>query len=61
MRVDDLLTFCPADILIFQMPVPEKNAALDRDLLRDQAYARIRDAIVDGTLTPGERLRDQEL
>lgn len=43
------------------MPVPEKNAALDRDLLRDQAYVAIRDAIVDGTLQPEERLRDQEL
>lgn len=43
------------------MPVPERQAALDRDLLRDRAYATIRDAIVDGTLAPGERLRDQEL
>ncbi len=43
------------------MPVPERQAALDRDLLRDRAYAAIRDAIVDGTLAPGERLRDQEL
>jgi DNA-binding GntR family transcriptional regulator len=37
------------------------NAPLERDLLRDRAYATIRDAIVDGTLAPGERLRDQEL
>lgn len=43
------------------MPVPERQAALERDLLRDRAYAAIRDAIVDGTLAPGERLRDQEL
>ncbi len=48
-------------ILIFQMPVPVNDAPLERDLLRDQAYATIRDAIVDGTLAPGERLRDQEL
>ena len=34
---------------------------LERDLLRDRAYVTIRDAIVDGTLAPGERLRDQEL
>ena len=34
---------------------------LERDLLRDRAYAAIRDAIVDGTLAPGERLRDAEL
>src|SRR3954470_15525660 len=43
------------------MPVPAAKAALERDLLRDRAYTTIRDAIVDGTLQPGERLRDQEL
>jgi DNA-binding GntR family transcriptional regulator len=43
------------------MPVPAGDAPLERDLLRDQAYAAIRDAIVDGTLVPEERLRDQEL
>src|SRR5215470_17356231 len=44
------------------MPVPaEQNAVLERDLLRDRAYVAIRDAIVDGTLQPGERLKDQEL
>src|SRR3954447_10904271 len=48
-------------ILIFQMPVPADRAALERDLLRDRAYTTLRDAIVDGTLQPGERLRDQEL
>jgi len=30
-------------------------------LLREDAYRAIRDAIVDGTLTPGERLNDAEL
>jgi DNA-binding GntR family transcriptional regulator len=43
------------------MPVPADRAALERDLLRDQAYTTLRNAIVDGTLAPGERLRDQEL
>src|SRR3954452_1877104 len=43
------------------MPVPAASGALDRDLLRERAYATLRDAIVDGTLAPGERLRDQEL
>jgi DNA-binding GntR family transcriptional regulator len=43
------------------MPVPADTAALERDLLRDRAYAALRDAIVEGTLAPGERLRDQEL
>src|SRR3954469_8460165 len=42
------------------MPVPQEDP-FERDLLRDRAYAAIRDAIVDGTLAPGERLRDQEL
>jgi DNA-binding GntR family transcriptional regulator len=32
-----------------------------RALLRDDVYRRVRDAIVDGTLHPGEQLRDQEL
>ncbi len=43
------------------MPVPERNEPLARDLLRDRAYHALRDAIVDGTLAPGERLRDPEL
>jgi DNA-binding GntR family transcriptional regulator len=42
------------------MPIPE-TAPLDRDRLRDRAYAALRDAIVAGTLAPGERLRDAEL
>ncbi len=47
--------------MVFQMPVPSDSAAIDRTLLRDEAYARLRDAILDGTLEPGERLRDAEL
>src|SRR3954453_18655782 len=43
------------------MPVPADRAALERDLLRDRAYATIRDAIVDGTLQPGEKLKDADL
>ena len=43
------------------MPVPKQKAATARTLLRDQAYARLRDAILDGTLEPGEQLRDAEL
>jgi DNA-binding GntR family transcriptional regulator len=42
------------------MPVPTSSAPR-RALLRDDAYQRLRDAIVDGTLEPGERLRDAEL
>ncbi|WIE70312.1 GntR family transcriptional regulator [Curtobacterium sp. MCLR17_054] len=44
------------------MPVP-KNPAADepRQLIRDVAYTRIRDEILNGQLEPGERLNDDEL
>lgn len=43
------------------MPVPSERAGTARTLLRDQAYAHLRDAILDGTLEPGEQLKDAEL
>jgi DNA-binding GntR family transcriptional regulator len=43
------------------MPIPENAPAIDRRLLRDDVYGRLRDVIVDGTLAPGEQLRDLEL
>ena len=43
------------------MPVPAFAPSASRALLRDDVYRRVRDAIVDGTLAPGEQLRDQEL
>jgi DNA-binding GntR family transcriptional regulator len=43
------------------MPVPQQRAAVKRELLRDNAYALLSAAIVDGTLAPGESLRDDEL
>ena len=43
------------------MPIPAGVAALSRSLLRDDVYVRLRDAIVDGTFTPGEQLRDGDL
>lgn len=43
------------------MPVPSERKATERHLLRDAAYAAIRDAIVAGTLAPGEHLHDGEL
>ncbi|MEN3612432.1 GntR family transcriptional regulator [Plantactinospora sp. ZYX-F-223] len=43
------------------MPVPENAPAIDRRLLRDDVYHRLRDVIVDGSLAPGEQLRDVEL
>jgi DNA-binding GntR family transcriptional regulator len=44
-----------------QMPVPQKSAAISRRLLHDVAYTALRQAILDGTLAPGKRLRDTEL
>ncbi|SHK16354.1 DNA-binding transcriptional regulator, GntR family [Pseudonocardia thermophila] len=43
------------------MPVPAAAASAQRQLLRDSVFHRIRDAIIDGTLEPGERLLDAEL
>ncbi|MDQ3740307.1 MAG: GntR family transcriptional regulator, partial [Actinomycetota bacterium] len=43
------------------MPVPEQARGVERHLLRDSAYSMLRDAIVDGTLAPGEVLHDDEL
>jgi DNA-binding GntR family transcriptional regulator len=42
------------------MPVPE-TAPLTRVCLSDAAYERLRDWILDGTLAPGEALRDEAL
>lgn len=43
------------------MPVPTNRPPVDRSLLRDDVYRRLRDAITDGTFAPGEQLRDGEL
>jgi len=43
------------------MPIPERQGVIPRALLRENAFRTIRDAIVDGTLAPGERLNDAEL
>jgi DNA-binding GntR family transcriptional regulator len=43
------------------VPVPLQTVERPRRLLRDDVYVRLRDAIVDGTLAPGEQLRDSEL
>jgi DNA-binding GntR family transcriptional regulator len=43
------------------MPVPDRREPVDRHLLRDTAYDRLREAIVDGTLAAGEVLHDEEL
>lgn len=46
---------------IYCMPVPQGRGLVSRSLLRENAYRVIRDAIVDGTLAPGERLNDSDL
>ena len=43
------------------MPVPQQRAAVERQLLRENAYTMLCGAIVDGTLAPGESLHDDEL
>jgi DNA-binding GntR family transcriptional regulator len=43
------------------MPVPDRRDPVDRHLLRDTAYDKLRAAIVDGTLAAGEALHDEEL
>jgi DNA-binding GntR family transcriptional regulator len=44
------------------MPIPSAPAARkERSLLRDDVYKQLLNAIVDGTLAPGESLRDAEL
>jgi DNA-binding GntR family transcriptional regulator len=43
------------------MPVPQSTGEPERTLLRDSVRQRLRDAILDGTLEPGERLHDDEL
>ena len=43
------------------MPVPRPDPSHCPASLRDYAYDALRSAIVDGTLAPGEKLRDAEL
>jgi DNA-binding GntR family transcriptional regulator len=43
------------------MPVPEHRETVDRHLLRETAYEKLCEAIVDGTFAPGEPLHDGEL
>lgn len=43
------------------MPIPVEHAPVRTSLLRDTVHDRLRDAIVDGTLAPGEVVRDTEL
>jgi DNA-binding GntR family transcriptional regulator len=55
------LTAVGSRATIYCMPVPQDVVGSPRALLRDDVYIRLRDAIVGGTLEPGEQLRDGEL
>lgn len=43
------------------MPIPQGDDLPSRTLIRDRVYAQIKQAILDGTIQPGERLEDGEL
>lgn len=43
------------------MPIPPHAPGVDRTLLRDDVFRRLRDAIVDCTFLPGEQLKDVDL
>jgi DNA-binding GntR family transcriptional regulator len=44
------------------MPIPgPRDVKADRSLVREEVYATVRGWIVDGTLEPGEKLRDADL
>ena len=43
------------------MPIPSVQGLHKRQLLRDDVYESLRNAIVDGTFAPGERLKDTQL
>ena len=46
---------------IYCMPIPQQASSVDRTLLRDDVFRRLRDAIVDCTFLPGEQLKDVDL
>ena len=43
------------------MPIPSEVEKLKPRLARDEAYAKLREWIIEGTLGPGEQIRDTEL
>jgi DNA-binding GntR family transcriptional regulator len=43
------------------MPLPDSALKLSRTLARDEAYGKLRDWIIAGTLQPGEVLHDQDI
>ena len=51
----------PTRCAIYCMPIPQQAPGVDRTLLRDDVFRRLRDAIVDCTFLPGEQLKDADL
>src|SRR5690349_3486493 len=51
----------PECVQYIGVPIPTNRPPVDRSLLRDDVYLRLRDAIIDGTFAPGEQLRDGDL
>jgi len=47
------------DVVYYMVPIPQFSRPLSRSLARDEVYRRLKIWIVDGTLRPGEVLRDQ--
>lgn len=43
------------------MPIPQGASPFDRRLLREEVFAHLRAAIIDGTFAPGEQLKDLDL
>jgi DNA-binding GntR family transcriptional regulator len=43
------------------MPLPQTERKLSRTLAREEVYSRLRGWIIEGTLGPGELLRDQDI
>ena len=45
--------------VVYYMPIPQVSRPLSRSLARDEVHRRLKVWIIDGTLRPGEVLRDQ--
>lgn len=58
---DWILDFDGLRCAIYCMPAPATAQPHRRALLRDDVYRSLRNAIVDGTFTPGEKLVDTDL
>jgi DNA-binding GntR family transcriptional regulator len=43
------------------MPIPSETRKLTKSLMREEVYTSLREWILEGTLRPGEKLRDAEL